>query len=153
MLFSIPVANMKLAIVRLPGRSAGEERLGDAPNARHGDEECASLRLRHQLVVRKAAAGTGDEEAVELRSAEGAAGRALRRHGDLLKSLARRREAADAPAIPEGDPEAVLRVYGHAVGIAVAFGELKVDAAIGCVAALVQVEGVDALQCRIRVVH
>src|SRR5690349_9448988 len=100
MLFSIPVANMKLAIVRLP-MSAREERFGHAPNARPRHEEPTGPGLGGKPVSGEAAAGRGDVQAIEIRAAECATRDLLRRDRKLRDLLPCRRKAANAPAGPE----------------------------------------------------
>src|SRR3546814_1732486 len=85
----------------------------------------------------------GDVEAVELGSAEGAARDLRDRHLDDAVDLAVRREAGEPPAVPVRNPEAAFGVAGHAVGIAVAFGNGGEDALAGELAVVRQVEDVD----------
>src|SRR4051812_50104152 len=65
-----------------------------------------------------------------MRAAERAAGGVRDGHCDLEEQLAFGREAAHAPPVPEGDPQAAHAVDRHAVGEAVALAELDKGAAV-----------------------
>src|SRR6185503_7144120 len=97
MLFSIPVANMKLAMVRSPQSfgSAREGHFGEALYTRFEHKQPASGRLHLKLLVRERFARRGHVEAIEPGPAESTARRLLDRQADGLQAFAGQREAAD----------------------------------------------------------
>src|SRR5918998_2817515 len=134
MLFSIPVANMKLAMVQSPRPaaqrpwSAGKGKFGNAPNARRRDKQTPRLRLIGEVALVEADAGRADVQLVEVRPAERAAGRLRYGHVELGDARAGRGITPHAPAVPEGDPQATLGIRRHPVGIAVALAISGEDA-------------------------
>src|SRR4051812_48759744 len=100
MLFSIPVANMKLAMVRSPRSfgSARESHFGETLYTRFQHKQPASGRLHLQLLFRQRLARRRDIQPVERRAAERTARWLLDRQPDGPQAVCRGRESANAPA-------------------------------------------------------
>src|SRR6476661_7721303 len=110
MLFSIPVANMKLAMTQSPLMllhalsSASKGNFRQSPDARNNHKQCPGIWLHCAGLFIQAAARRADIEPVEIAAPKGAARRTLDGHPDGLDPFALRRIAADAPTVPESDP-------------------------------------------------
>src|SRR6185369_5223646 len=154
MLFSIPVANMKLAMVRSPHivRSAGERNVGKPPYSRSKYKQPTGIWLHRERCFIEPDSCGSDVEPVEVRSTECAARRPLNGHCDRLQPFAWVREPADATAVPKGDPQTAFGIDRHPVGKALAFSKLEESAAVRGVS-IFQIEDVRDLSCGIAVIH
>src|SRR4051794_5532453 len=131
MLFSIPVANMKLAMTQSPlSSSARKGDIGKSPDARYEHKQPPGIWLHVECLVIEPGASGRDVEPIEIAAAEGAAGWPCDRHFHGFQPLSLGRIAAHAPAVPEGDPQTAFRIDGHSVGVALAFLELQENGAL-----------------------
>src|SRR6476469_3828018 len=110
MLFSIPVANMKLAMTQSPSSSACKGDVLDPPHSRCEHKQPPGIWLHLQRLFIESDACGRDVEPVESPAAEGAARRPRDRHLDGFQPLAGGRVAPEAPAVPEGDPQAAFGI-------------------------------------------
>src|SRR5688500_11797431 len=107
MLFSMPVANMKLAMVQSPfshclaPHSAGDRNFRKAAAARLSHEQSAGLRLPRQRLLVEIDARRRDVQAIKGSATKSAAGRPRHRDLDFADALGPWRIAPNAPAIPK----------------------------------------------------
>src|SRR5690348_8990246 len=93
MLFSIPVANMKLAMTQSPSSSAGKGNILNPPHTRYDHKQPPGIWLHFDRLLIEADACRRNVKPVERNAAERATGRTCHRHLDHLEQLASRREA------------------------------------------------------------
>src|SRR5690348_12515622 len=148
MLFSIPVANMKLAIVRSPRlleNSAREGDFGNPPYARFQHKQTACGRLFAEVAFAQLFSCGSDEQAIEVGTPKGAARRLLDGQAQRPQQLAGRRKAPNAPSAPQSDPDAALRVHRDPIRVTAVVGMADEFAAVACAALGIEIEGVGDL--------
>src|SRR5258708_539083 len=154
MLFSIPVANMKLAMSQSPSSSSARKGdLLDPPHPRLDHKQPPGMWLHFKCRVIEVDARRTDIEQIEIPSSKSAAGWSRDGHSEGLKPLALGRIAAQAPAVPKGYPQAALRIHGHAVRQTFALLAFEQDAAIERLSFLIKVEPIGGLPAGIIVIH